>query len=268
MIILLIFIVVIAALYLLSLRGRTNHPDLEKLRKWRYAHRGLHGNGVPENSILAFQKAVDSGYGIELDIHLLADGNLAVMHDASLKRTANADVIIEEMTTQQLQQYYLEGTQEQIPTLRQVLDMVCGKVPIIVELKSENNNYAAITEAACRMLEDDQGLYCIESFDPRCIRWLRKHNPQIIRGQLSYNSLHDCPEVPYWLRFAMTNLLSNFWNLPDFIAYSYEDSNRLSVRISRKFWKIQGVAWTLRKKQDYDNAVNDNWIPIFEDFEP
>ena len=268
MIILLTFVAVVAVLYLLSLRGRTNHPDLEKLRKWRYAHRGLHGNGVPENSILAFQKALDGSYGIELDIHLLADGNLAVMHDASLKRTANADVIIENLTTQQLQQYFLEGTQEKIPTLRDVLDLVCGKVPVIVELKSENDNYAALTEAACRALEDYDGLYCIESFDPRCIRWLREHRPEIVRGQLSYNSLHDCPEVSYWVRFTMTHLMSNFWNMPDFIAYCYADSNRLSVRISRKIWKIQGVAWTLRSKQDYDKAVADNWIPIFEGFKP
>ena len=268
MLIVLTVIAVIFLLYLLALRGRTNHPDLPELRKWRYAHRGLHGNGVPENSMLAFQKAMDSGYGIELDVHLLADGNLAVIHDASLKRTANEDVTIEELTTGQLQAYRLEGTQEQIPALRHVLDMISGKIPVIIELKSENDNYAELTETACRMLEDYQGLYCIESFDPRCIRLLRKYHPQIIRGQLSYNSLHDCPEVSYGLRFLMTNLLSNFWNLPDFIAYCYNDRNRFSVYISRKLWNIQGVAWTLRTPEDFEDAVKDNWIPIFEYFEP
>ena len=268
MIITLTVIAVIFSAYVLALRGRTNHPDINNLRNWHYAHRGLHGNGIPENSMAAFQKAVEKGYGVELDVHLLSDGNLAVIHDASLKRTANADIKIETLTTQQLQDYRLEETQEQIPTLRAVLDLVAGKVPMIIELKSEDDNYTALTEAASRMLAEYEGLYCIESFDPRCIRWLRKHQPHIIRGQLSYNSLRNGPAVSYWLRFLMTNLLSNFWNRPDFIAYCYSDRKRLSVHISRKLWKIQGVAWTLRAAGDFDNSVKENWIPIFEGFEP
>ena len=232
--------ILVFVLYLLALRGRKGHPLLEQLRQWKYAHRGLHGNGVPENSMAAFQLALDSGYGIELDIHLLADGNPAVIHDASLLRTAGVDVKIEDLTTQDLCNHRLENSEEMTPTFRQVLELFDGKAPLIVELKSENGNYAQLTETACKMLESYKGLYCIESFDPRCIRWLMKNRPEIVRGQLAHNSLRSKINVPLVLRFAMTNLLSNFWNLPDFIAYCFSDRERLSVRISRKLYVHSG----------------------------
>ena len=268
MIVALITVVILILLYLLALRGRTRHPLLRKLRRWKYAHRGLHGNGVPENSMAAFRLALENGYGIELDVHLLADGNLAVIHDASLLRTAGVDVKIEDLTTRELTNYPLEGTMETIPTFQQVLELFAGKAPMIVELKPENGNHDALTATACKMLQAYKGLYCMESFDPRCIRWLKKNRPDILRGQLAHNSLHEPGKVPYILRFVMTNLLSNFWNTPDFIAYRYCDRNRLSVRIARKLWKIQGVAWTLQSEEEFDTAVKENWIPIFEGFKP
>ena len=268
MIVALITVVILILLYLLALRGRTRHPLLRKLRRWKYAHRGLHGNGVPENSMAAFRLALENGYGIELDVHLLADGHLAVIHDASLLRTAGVDVKIEDLTTRELTNYPLEGTMETIPTFQQVLELFAGKAPMIVELKPENGNHDALTAAACKRLEAYKGLYCMESFDPRCIRWLKKNRPDIVRGQLAHNSLHEPGKVPYILRFLMTNLLSNFWNTPDFIAYRYCDRNRLSVRIARKLWKIQGVAWTLQSEEEFDTAVKENWIPIFEGFKP
>jgi len=268
MVIALILLLVLSVLYLLALRGRKRHPLLRKLRRWKYAHRGLHGNGVPENSMAAFRLALENGYGIELDVHMLADGNLAVIHDASLLRTAGVDVMIEDLSTDELSDYHLEETNETIPTFRQVLDLFAGKAPMIVELKPENGNHDALTAAACEMLSDYKGLYCMESFDPRCIRWLKKNRPDIVRGQLAHNSLHEPGKVPYVLRFIMTNLLSNFWNTPDFVAYRFCDRNRLSVRLARKLWKIQGVSWTLKTQEEFDTAVKENWIPIFEGFSP
>lgn len=269
MIAVLLIIFVLIALYLFALRGRTGHPLLRKLRCWKYAHRGLHGGGVPENSMAAFRLALENNYGIELDVHLLADGNLAVIHDSSLNRTAGTDIPIESLTVQELPRYRLEGTWQTIPTFDQVLKLIAGKVPLIVELKPENGNHAALAEAVCAMLENYSGLYCIESFDPRCIRWLKKNRPRIVRGQLAHNSLRETKgRVPFILRFIMTNLLSNFWNTPDFIAYRFCDRNRLSIRIARKLWKIQGVAWTLKTQVEYETAIAEEWIPIFEKVKP
>ena len=176
---------------------------------------------------------------------------------------------IEDLTSEQLQEYRLEGTDEQIPTFQQVLDLCDGAVPMIVELKSANGNQDVLTEKACAMLEEYKGLYCLESFDPRCIRWLQNNRPNLVRGQLAHNALgSDGANASWLLRFTMTNLLSNFWNMPDFIAYRFSDRNRLSVRISRKLWKIQGATWTLQSEEELNTAEAEKWIPIFEGFKP
>ena len=256
-------------LYALSLRGRRNHPGLAELRRWHYAHRGLHDPQLPENSMAAFRAALDAGYGIELDIHLLADGNLAVMHDASLKRTAGADVQIESLTTPQLTDYHLGNTQEPIPTFHQVLDLFDGKAPLIVELKTAGSNYAALTEAACNTLADYKGAYCLESFDPRCIRWLKENRPELIRGQLSGNYFKSAElPVAWYLRVLLTCQLGNFLLLPDFVAYRFSDRKTLGNFLVEKLWGIQSVAWTLKTPQELETAVKENRIAIFEGFRP
>lgn len=255
--------------YLLTLAGRNDHPELPKLRGWAYAHRGLHGNGVPENSMAAFRAALEHGYGIELDIHLTRDGKLAVIHDSSLMRTAGADVTVEDLTFEELKQYRLEGTEETIPLFSDVLALFGGRAPMIVELKSAGGNFNTLTDTAVRAMEGYPGVYCMESFDPRCLRRLKKCHPRIIRGQLSENFLRrPAPNAPFLLRWIMTNLVSNVQTRPDFIAYNFADRNSLSVRLCRKLWGIQGVSWTLRSQADFDTAVTEGYLPIFEGFQP
>ena len=264
----LIAIVLLFVLYLLALSGRTGHRGLRKLRGWGYAHRGLHGNGVPENSMLAFRKALEGGYGIEFDVHLMKDGNLAIIHDSSLKRTAGADVLIEDLTTEDLANYRLEGTDEKIPLFSELLDLYAGKAPLIIELKA-HGNHAELSKAVCDAMDGYKGVYCMESFDPRVVQWLRKNRPEIIRGQLAENFLKVKQNpLNIVLKFIMTNHLLNFLSMPDFVAYKFADRNTLGTRICRKFWKLQGVSWTIRSQEDYDTAVKEGWIPIFEYFTP
>lgn len=256
------------ALWLLAIQGRKGHPKLHTLQGWSYAHRGLHGQGVPENSMAAFRKALEKGYGIELDVHLLADGTLAVMHDSPLKRTTGAEGIIEDLTLETLGDYRLEGTDESIPLFSDVLALFAGKAPLVVELKVHNNNYAALTEAACKMLEGYQGAWCMESFDPRCLLWLKKHCPDVIRGQLSENYFKSPQlKLPFFLKWIMSRNLGNFLTRPDFVAYRYADrhdtlSNRLCLL------RMAGVSWTLQNQEEYNTAVSEGWIPIFEGFLP
>lgn len=261
-------LILIFCLFVLAVRGRKGHPGLKDLQGWSYAHRGLHDKTRPENSMAAFRAALEKGYGIELDVHLLRDGNLAVIHDSALKRTTGAEGTIEDLTTQQLADYRLEGTQETIPTFRQVLDLYQGKAPLVVELKSVGNNWAALTEAACKMLENYDGVYCLESFDPRCIRWLRKHRPQLIRGQLTENFVSGKGKLPWILKFLLTHQLMNFLTLPDFVSYRFADRKTLSNFLVRRLWGVQGVTWTLKTPQEHEVAVREGWIPIFEDYEP
>ena len=109
---------------------------------WDYAHRGLHDNlwGIPENSLPAFQAAVDKGYGIELYVHITADHQLIVHHDDTLYRMCRVERAIKDMTLEEIRQYTLLNTDEKIPTLKEVLDLVNGKVPLLIELKSESHN--------------------------------------------------------------------------------------------------------------------------------
>lgn len=255
-------------LLVLAVMGRTGHPGLKNLQGWRYAHRGLHGEGVPENSMAAFRAALESGYGIELDIHLLKDGTLAVMHDSALKRTSGCDGNIEDLTAEQLKDYRLQGTEETIPLFQEVLDLYAGKAPLIIELKAAGGNHNALTKAACELLEGYTGMYCMESFDPRCVLWLKKNRPDIIRGQLSENFLANNRTMPWLLRFALTFNLGNLATQPDFIAYKFSDRKTLTNAITRKFWGVQGVSWTLRSMEEYNTAVQEGWIPIFENFRP
>lgn len=265
----LIIVLVLAALYVLSVRGRTGHPELHKLHGWKYGHRGLHGDGRPENSMAAFRAALEHGYGIELDVHLLADGNLAIMHDSLLKRTTGADGRIEELTTEQLEPFRLEGTDERIPLFSQVLELFNGKAPLIVELKPLGGNYQTLCEKAVAMLDGYEGVYCLESFDPRCLLWLKKHRPDLIRGQLTENYfLSKTSTLPWILKFLLTHQMGNFLTMPDFVAYRCSDRYAFSNTVARKLWKLHGVTWTLKDKDDYDRAVQEGWIPIFEGFEP
>jgi glycerophosphoryl diester phosphodiesterase len=217
----------------------------------------------------AFRAALESGYGVELDVHLLKDGNLAVIHDASLKRTTGADGKIEDLTTEQLSQYHLEGTSETIPTLRQVLELVDGKIPLIIELKAVGNNYGTLCRTVCEALAEYAGPYCMESFDPRCVYWLKRHAPQIIRGQLAENFLEaKGSPVPWVLRLFLTCQLFNCMTRPDFVAYKFTDRKRLGNRLVRRVWGVQGVTWTLKNQTDHDTAMEEGWIPIFEDYTP
>ena len=144
-------LICIFILYLLALMGRSSHPDWKKLEGFRYAHRGLHGKGIPENSMAAFYLAVRHGYGIELDVHLIKDGNLAVIHDASLLRTAGVDVNVEDLTLEQLSGFRLEGTEETIPSFLQVLDAVAEAIKADEDLQiytSGTNNIFRYPELA------------------------------------------------------------------------------------------------------------------------
>lgn len=269
MYIFLLLILILFLFYVLSTMCRKGHKGLSNLRGWAYAHRGLHGDGVPENSLAAFFKAVDAGYGSELDVHLLADGNLAVIHDSLLKRTTGADGRVEDLTADQLSSMFLEGTQQTIPLLEQVLEVYAGKAPLIIELKPVGNNINMLCKKTCELLDMYSGIYCVESFDPRCVFWFTKHRPDIIRGQLTENFfLSSGSKLPGVVKFLMKTQMFNIMTRPDFIAYKYQDRRNFSNFLCRKVWGAQGVSWTLTSREQYETALNEDWIPIFEGFCP
>ena len=271
-IIILIILAVLFLLYLLCLRCRRGHADWAHFRQWRYAHRGLHNKekGIPENSMAAFKLAAANGFGAELDVHLMKDGKLAVIHDASLLRTAGADVLIEDLTAEELENYRLEGTEQRIPLLEDVLPLFVDRAPLIVELKAERGNAEALAAAACKVLDKYKAEYCVESFDPRCLMWLWQNRPDVIRGQLSENfTAHgDAQHLPGGVRWILTNLLLNVRTRPDFIAYRFEDRANLSLRLCRGFYRVQEASWTVRDRETMEKAEAAGNLIIFENFDP
>jgi len=268
LIIFMIIAVILLLLYLLAIKGQIGKHDFDIFKSFSYAHRGLHSDKVPENSMEAFTLALAHGYGIEFDVHLLKDGNLAVIHDSSLIRTAGIDVKIEDLTTEELKAYRLEETNETIPTFKQVLNLYQGKAPLIIELKSSNKNHGRLVDEVCRQLKDYKGAYCIESFDPRCLLWLKKNRPDVCRGQLAQNFFKNPSGMGKMIDFVLTFMLANFLTRPDFIAYKFSDRKNLSNVLCLKLWKLQGASWTLRNKAVYHEAIGEGLIPIFEKFEP
>ncbi len=248
--------------------GRTGHPGLELLRKYRYAHRGFHDKPqVPENSLAAFRRAVEHGFGAELDIHLTKDGKLVVFHDSKLARCTGAEGILEDKTLAELRELRLEGTDELIPTFDEVLDVFENATPLIIELKTYAGNHEALAKAAVERLDRYKGKYCIESFDPRAIGDIRKLRPDIVRGQLSTNFRQDPDEAPKGTAGLLTDLKMDFISKPDFVAYNfnYRDQPAFVKAVARG---IQGVAWTIRTREDLKAAEDLGYIPIFEQFDP
>lgn len=258
---------VLLVLYVLSIGGRSGHAGLNNLRGNVFAHRGLHNDTRPENSLSAFKAAKEKGYGVELDLHLLKDGTLAVFHDHTLIRMAGKDGTVEALTAEDLTQIHLNDTAETIPTFEEVLALFDGTVPLIVELKAAKN-HGALVDAAVRALRGYRGAYCIESFDPRCLWHLRRWHPEIIRGQLSQNFMKSDEKLSGATKFVLTHLLTNFLTRPDFVAYKFTDRKQWGVTLARKLWGVQGVVWTLTDNSQHETALAEDYLPIFEHYEP
>lgn len=256
----------------LLLRPRQNQPGWEELEGVRFAHRGLHdpGQGIPENSMAAFRRAIDHGFGAELDVHLMADGNLAVIHDSSLKRVCGADVWIEDLTADDLEGYPLMGTGECIPLFRDVLALFEDKTPLVIELKVERGNAYALTDAVMAALEGWNGIYCVESFDPAVLLRLKEKYPHVLRGQLSQNFMRDSEvgNLSLPVRFALTNLFTTAATRPDFIAYNWRDRGNVSLRLMKALYKVHEVGWTVRDRETMDALDGMGVTSIFEGFLP
>ena len=257
--------------YGLLIKPRRNHPGWDGLSGVRYAHRGLHDIrlGVPENSMAAFRRAVEHGFGAELDVHLMADGNLAVIHDSSLLRVCGQDVAIEDLTLEDLARYPLLGSGETIPLLEDVLAVFEDGTPLIIELKPARGNAAALTDAVMARLRGWGGVCCIESFDPLVLLRLRRRYPGVIRGQLSQNFLsgEHTGKGPA-ADFIMTNLLTTFLTKPDFIAYNHKHRGNVSLRLMKKAYSVHEAAWTVTDRETMEALDKDGTVSIFEGFIP
>jgi len=239
---------VIPSIYLGMIKpGKRKTRLMKRLKRFDYAHRGLHNNqeAYPENSMAAFKRAVDHGYGIELDVHLTKDKELVVFHDDTLKRMCNIDKEVCTCSAEELTALSLLNTTETIPLFKDVLRLVNGKVPLIVEVKVDHDNFNELCAAVNDMLRSYTGDYCIESFHPLAVLWYKKNNSEVIRGQLSCGfKKKDEKRSPLYTFLAYLGM--NFLTKPDFIAYGHDDLHNLSFMLNHKYYKAMTVVWTVR----------------------
>lgn len=263
-----VILFLLAALVLFLIAPCRPHPAQKKaFFKRNFAHRGLYtqDQSVPENSVAAFRAAVAAGYGIELDIRLSKDGQVVVFHDDTLERVCGVTGRVDEYTLEELCGFALYGTGQRIPLFTEVLHLVDGRVPLIVELKNGPWN-AQLCEKAWAILLQYTGAFCIESFDPRIVAWWRKHARQVLRGQLSSNyrdlRKHQSPAVCY----AVSRLLTNVLARPHFVAYSKHRTSwlaKLCVRLG-----AMPVVFTARPEDDTQKLQIENEAVIFEYYTP
>lgn len=209
-----------------------------------YAHRGLHtkDKSVPENSLAAFRLAREAGYGVELDVQLSKDGQVVVFHDDDLKRVCGLEKRVDELTFDELQQLRLCSSDEKIPLFTDVLQVLEGGGPLIVELKTGKRN-AELCRKTADILKNYKSDYCIESFNPLIVAWFRFHCPKTVRGQLA--TVREEYKMSKAADFILSHCLLNIAARPNFIAYKI-GKRPLSVRVSELMGAMR-VGWTSRE---------------------
>ncbi|MBQ9950920.1 MAG: glycerophosphodiester phosphodiesterase [Clostridia bacterium] len=241
----LFFILLLIALILFLIAPACGKRRAEHIRGAKYAHRGLHNAQVSENSLAAFERACQTGYGIELDVQLSRDGHVVVFHDDDLRRMTGDFRRVDEVDLAELQSLPLpDGSR--IPAFAEVLACVAGRVPLLVEIKNGRRN-PELCKKVMAHLRAYAGEYVIESFNPLILLWLRRNAPDVVRGQLvSPLSGYRKSHIGLAQAFALSTLLLNFLSRPDFVAYDVSALHFLAPRIQRTLFRTPMAAWTVR----------------------
>lgn len=231
------------------------------------AHRGLHGGDIPENALPAFKAAAEKGFGIELDVRLTKDKRIVVHHDPDLNRSCGEDKRICELTFKELSAFRLFGTSEEIPTLAAVCQAVNGRSPLLIEMKSDRGN-RELPKLLHEQMKGYDGVWCVESFDPRMLLWFRLHARRVIRGQLAMDPYRS-KEGETGLRFrAAGHLLMDFLSRPDFIAYGHQGDKNPSFRLVKRVFRPVAAAWTVKSAEESEKLKSTYDVQIFEGFCP
>jgi glycerophosphoryl diester phosphodiesterase len=241
--------------------------DLSWLTAGPFAHRGLHDGKLPENSLAAVEAAVAAGYGVELDVQLSADGRAMVFHDSSLQRMCGRADLVHKMSAADLARTHLLGTAETVPTLADALDLIGGRVPLLVEIKKEWGDCADIDRATAECLGDYPGQAAVQSFEPQVCIWFKQHRPDTPRGWISCRKDKNWLGMPALEKFRRSLFIDQIGAEPDFFVYDHRDL---------PFWPVEGVRETGKPvlvytvKSETDAARAQPYVDniIFEGFQP
>ena len=210
------------------------------------AHRGIHDNkNIYENTLESFKIAIKKGYIIELDIRITKDKQIVVFHDNNTKRITKQEKIVEESTYKELNNQNIIH----IPLLSEVLDLVSGKVPLLIELK-QTNKVGELETIFMKIMKKYKGKYAIQSFNPNVLYWFKRNYPKVLRGQLS--SKYNKQKIPTIKKVILSNMLLNIFTKPNFISYKY---NELSLEKINKYKKknIHLIGWTITNEREFNH---------------
>lgn len=222
------------------------------LVKNKIAHRGIFDNEkVPENSIKAFKNAINKGYVIEFDVHLTKDKKLVVFHDMDLDRMTKKKGPIKELTLEELQKIKLLDTDYRIPSLDEVLELIDGKVPILIEIKYDVKGFE-LPKLLLERLKTYNGEVAIQSFDPFIVSYIRFHAKDYLRGLLFGSFKNKVKNI--FINNLVLLPFDLFISKPDFLAV---DKKLYKNKIIKNFKKKKiVVAWTMKSKEDVDKYKN------------
>ena len=271
-------IIIIAVIYIFLTMPRVFDPANMDLLVTNYAHRGLHDSDTPENSLAAYSKAIEEGYGIEIDVQLSSDGEIFVFHDSTLERMCGVQKKLHELTAKELKELRLKGTDEQIPTLSEVLALVDAQVPLLIEVK-----YYFETKKLCESLIEPldayYGSFAIQSFDPRVLRYFKKHRPRFARGQLvdkpdkksktnKTEQKKKKKSTNPFVKFLLNHLLLNVLSRPDFISIKNNHTRELGFVLATEVFKAKAFIWTIRSEKQHLFFRRQGYFSIFENIKP
>ena len=211
------------------------------------AHRGIHNEAIPENSIKAFSLSLKKNIPIKFDIHILKDKNIVVFHDDNLKRMTNKNKFIKECTYEEIKDLKLKNTDEKIPLLKDVLKLVDGKVLLDIELKMDVTDHS-LEDGLIEILKDYNGEVILKSFDYRKVKYLKKHTNYKI-GLL-------IKRMSGFKDFIIRNINFNILIKPDFLACN---KNMLDCK-SVKTFKKDIYIWTIKNKDELKIYKSDYYI--------
>jgi glycerophosphoryl diester phosphodiesterase len=233
------------------------------------AHRGLHDGlaGIPENSMAAFEAACQAGYGIELDAQLSSDGNVMVFHDWTLDRLTQGLGELRDTCREELVGLTLAGTGQRIPTLAEVLRLVAGRVPLLIEIKNRHRHAGKLESAVAELLKSYEGPCAILSYNPFSVAWFARRLPDLLRGQTSTHFPQINTQVPWPVRTALKHMIFNPMSRPDFIVYDHRALTMRSPRRARRRG-LPLLAYTIKTEDELVYARQHADNVIFENVRP
>ena len=238
-------------------------PDTDWLTAMPIAHRGLHDERIPENSIPAFRAAIDAGYAIELDVRITDDGVPIVFHDRQMSPRAEP---LRHMSYTKIREFGIPNSEHAIPRLADVLEVIDGQVPVLLDLKNRSMDIGSLESAVARRLIGYKGPFAVQSFNPLTVGYFRNHHPSWPRGQVA-EKFRGTPRIAAWRTALVRRLAFSAWNRPNFVAYRGSDLPYWPFVLHRTAG-IPVLAWTIRSAREADGVSAHSDNVIFEHFEP